>query len=164
MKTLSHMDFVANFICLFCFLSTEDRSSDNAKADKSVRIEDGAEPVTDSGSTATTPATPLPKKSSASASRRKSSGGSSVSRGRRKTSRVLHLDAKPGEYYIARLKSYPPWPAIIADEDMLPPAMQESRPVTTKQADGTYHEVFQDNGKRVADRTFPIMFLATNEL
>jgi hypothetical protein len=39
-----------------------------------------------------------------------------------------------------------------------------TRPVTTKQADGTYKEHYADGGKRVHERTFPIMFLETNEL
>jgi len=73
-------------------------------------------------------------------------------------------DAQPGEYYLARLKSYPPWPSIICDEEMLPDILLNSRPVTTKKADGTYNEAYADGGKKVADRTFPIMFLHTNEL
>lgn len=78
--------------------------------------------------------------------------------------KITHLDAKPGEYYFARLKSYPPWPAIICDEGMLPHSLLSTRPVTTKQADGTYKEAYADGGKRVHERTFPIMFLHTNEL
>ena len=78
--------------------------------------------------------------------------------------KITHLDAQPGEYYFARLKSYPPWPAIICDEGMLPHSLLSTRPVTTKQADGTYKEAYADGGKRVHERTFPIMFLHTNEL
>lgn len=78
--------------------------------------------------------------------------------------KITHLDAQPGEYYFARLKSYPPWPAIICDEGMLPHSLLSTRPVTTKQADGTYKEAYADDGKRVHERTFPIMFLHTNEL
>lgn len=78
--------------------------------------------------------------------------------------RITHLNAQPGEYYFARLKSYPPWPAIICDEGMLPHSLLSTRPVTTKQADGTYKEAYADGGKRVHERTFPIMFLHTNEL
>jgi len=78
--------------------------------------------------------------------------------------KITHLDAQPGEYYLARLKSYPPWPSIICDEEMLPDILLNSRPVTTKKADGTYNEAYADGGKKVADRTFPIMFLHTNEL
>lgn len=78
--------------------------------------------------------------------------------------KMTHLDAQAGEHYFARLKSYPPWPAVICDEGMLPPSLLSSRPVTTKQLDGTYRADFDDGGKRVHERTFPIMFLHTNEL
>ncbi|OKL56809.1 hypothetical protein UA08_07753 [Talaromyces atroroseus] len=105
-----------------------------------------------------------PKPSSA---KRKSVGGaaSSAKKSNKKKSqqRTTHLDAAPGEYYLARLKSFPPWPSIICDEEMLPLTLLNTRPVTTKQADGTYKEAFADGGKRVHDRTFPIMFLETNE-
>lgn len=101
--------------------------------------------------------------------KRKSTGGVAEHRtrrlGRKKSQhRITHLDAKPGEYYLARLKSYPPWPSIICDEEMLPQSLLNTRPVTTKQADGTYKEPYADGGKRVHERTFPIMFLETNEL
>ncbi|KAH8701055.1 hypothetical protein BGW36DRAFT_357686 [Talaromyces proteolyticus] len=101
-----------------------------------------------------------------SVARRKSTtGGSSAKKLNKKKSqqRILHLDAQPGEYYLARLKSFPPWPSIICDEEMLPQSLLSTRPVTTKQADGTYNEAYADGGKRVHDRTFPIMFLETNE-
>lgn len=75
-----------------------------------------------------------------------------------------HLDAKPGEYFFARLKSYPPWPSIICDEEMLPTSLLSTRPVTTMQIDGSYKEPYADGGKRVNERTFPVMFLHTNEL
>lgn len=78
--------------------------------------------------------------------------------------RVLHLDAKPGEYYFVKLKGHPQWPVIICDEDMLPASLLKTRPVTAKRADGTYREDFADGGKKVADRTFPVMYLHTNEL
>ena len=78
--------------------------------------------------------------------------------------KITHLDAAPGEYYFARLKSYPPWPAVICDEGMLPQSLLGTRPVTTKQPDGSYREAYGDGGKRVHERTFPIMFLHTNEL
>lgn len=78
--------------------------------------------------------------------------------------KMTHLDAQPGELYFARLKSYPPWPSIVCDEDMLPESLINTRPVTTKKADGTYNEHYADGGKKVNDRTFPVMFLYTNEL
>jgi PWWP domain len=79
-------------------------------------------------------------------------------------SKMTHLDAQPGDYFYARLKSYPPWPSIICDESMLPLTLTSTRPITTKKEDGTYNEAYADGGKKVTDRTFPIMFLSTNEL
>lgn len=78
--------------------------------------------------------------------------------------KITHLDAQPGDYYFARLKSYPPWPSVICDEDMLPTSLLTTRPVTTKKSDGTYNEAYVDGGKKVAERTYPVMFLHTNEL
>ncbi|KAK4128400.1 hypothetical protein N657DRAFT_564217 [Parathielavia appendiculata] len=77
--------------------------------------------------------------------------------------RMLHLDAKPGDHYFVKLKGHPQWPVIICDEDMLPASLLKSRPVTAKRADGTYREDYADGGKNVADRTFPVMYLHTNE-
>ncbi|KAL8729824.1 MAG: hypothetical protein Q9166_004465 [cf. Caloplaca sp. 2 TL-2023] len=78
--------------------------------------------------------------------------------------RLTNLDAKPGEYFLARMKGHPPWPSIVCDEEMLPMSLLDTRPVTTKLPDGTYKKPeYADGGKRVHDRTFPIMFLHTNE-
>ncbi|KAL2143024.1 hypothetical protein VTI28DRAFT_421 [Corynascus sepedonium] len=100
-------------------------------------------------------------------SRRKSTGGGAA-KGKKlnkKASkpRLLHLDAKPGDHYFVKLKGFPQWPVIICDEDMLPASLLKSRPVTAKRADGTYREDYADGGKNVADRTFPVMYLHTNE-
>ncbi|KIV84314.1 hypothetical protein, variant [Exophiala sideris] len=100
-------------------------------------------------------------------SKRKSSGipehkGKKLNK-KKSMPKLTHLDAKPGELYTARLKSYPPWPSIICDEEMLPEILINTRPVTTKKADGTYNEAYADGGKREHERTFPIMFLYTNE-
>ncbi|KAI4173081.1 MAG: hypothetical protein LQ343_003191 [Gyalolechia ehrenbergii] len=74
--------------------------------------------------------------------------------------RLTNLDAEPGQYYLARMKGHPPWPSIICDEEMLPMSLLDTRPVTTKLPDGTYKKAeYADGGKRVHDRTFPIMFL-----
>ncbi len=78
--------------------------------------------------------------------------------------KILHLDAKPGQHFFAKLKGFPPWPVIVCEENMLPPNMLSTRPVTAARPDGTYREDFADGGKRVADRTFPVMYLHTNEL
>ncbi|KAK4131873.1 hypothetical protein BT67DRAFT_137269 [Trichocladium antarcticum] len=98
---------------------------------------------------------------------RKSIGGGE-SKGRklnRKASkpRILHLDAQPGDHYYVKLKGHPQWPVIICDEDMLPASLLKSRPVTAKRADGTYREDFADGARKAADRTFPVMYLHTNE-
>lgn len=78
--------------------------------------------------------------------------------------KILHLDAKPGQHFFAKLKGFPPWPVIVCEENMLPPNMLSTRPVTAARPDGTYREDFADGGKRIADRTFPVMYLHTNEL
>ncbi len=99
--------------------------------------------------------------------RRKSAGvASSAKKLNKKASkaRILHLDAKPGDHFFVKLKGFPQWPAIICDEDMLPQALLTSRPVTARRADGTYRDDYADGGKRAGDRTFPVMYLHTNEL
>ena len=99
--------------------------------------------------------------------RRKSTGpAASAKKLNKKASkaRITHLDAQPGDHFFVKLKGFPQWPAIICDEDMLPQALLDSRPVTAKRADGTYREDYADGGKRAGDRTFPVMYLYTNEL
>lgn len=78
--------------------------------------------------------------------------------------KMTHTDAKPGDYFMVRLKGYPPWPAIICDESMLPSSLIKSRPVTAAGPDGTYRADYEDGGSKVKDRTFPVMYLFTNEL
>ncbi|KAL1882716.1 hypothetical protein VTK73DRAFT_1236 [Phialemonium thermophilum] len=98
--------------------------------------------------------------------RRKSTGPADTKKKLNKKgsrAKVLHLDAKPGDHYFVKLKGFPQWPAIICDEDMLPKALLEHRPVTAARPDGTYREDYADGGKRVADRTYPVMYLKTNE-
>ncbi|KAK4449481.1 PWWP domain-containing protein 2 [Podospora aff. communis PSN243] len=77
--------------------------------------------------------------------------------------RILHLDAQPGDHYFVKLKGFPQWPVIICDEDMLPHSLLRSRPVTAKRADGTYRDDYADGAKKAGDRTFPVMYLHTNE-
>jgi hypothetical protein len=76
---------------------------------------------------------------------------------------LTHIDAKPGDYFYVRLKGYPLWPAIICDESMLPITLLKSRPVTAAMQDGTYCDGYGDGGSKVKDRTFPVMYLHTNE-
>ena len=103
-----------------------------------------------------------------SKARRKSigGGGAKAKKLNKKASkpRLLHTDAQPGDHYFVKLKGFPQWPIIICDEDMLPASLLKTRPVTAKRADGTYREDYADGGKNVADRTFPVMYLHTNEL
>lgn len=98
--------------------------------------------------------------------RRKSMGGSGGKTLSKKASkaRLTHLDAKPGDHFLVKLKGFPAWPAIICDESMLPQALVVNRPVTAARRDGTYNEAYADGGKRVNDRSFPVMYLYTNEL
>jgi len=112
--------------------------------------------------------TPKPAKASSKSRPRKSSVGA-VSKAKtlnRKGSkaRILHLDAKPGDHYFVKLKGYPQWPCIICDEDMLPQSLLKTRPVTAMRPDGTYREDYAEGGRRVHDRTYPVMYLYTNEL
>ncbi|KAF3906805.1 hypothetical protein AA313_de0209191 [Arthrobotrys entomopaga] len=76
---------------------------------------------------ATKPRTPVKKKSSAnlagaaaasSAGKRKSFGGKAGP----------DMELKAGMIVLARLKGYSPWPAIIVEEDMLPPSVLKARP------------------------------------
>lgn len=117
------------------------------------------------------PVTPTPvsaKKASNGSSKRKSSGvpehkTKKLNKKRSKPA-ITHLDAQPGEYYLARMKGHPPWPSVICDEEMLPQSLIDTRPVTTKLPDGTFKKPeYAEGGKRAHERTFPIMFLQTNE-
>jgi hypothetical protein len=83
---------------------------------------------------------------------------------RKKSMVELHLDVQPGEYWFVQMKGYPPWPAIICDEEMLPTTLLGKRPVSAQRPNGSYREDFQDGGKNVRDRRYPVMFLGTNEL
>lgn len=104
-----------------------------------------------------------PAKASSSSSRRKSTGTPALKKKQSKA-RITHLDAKPGDHYLVKLKGYAKWPAVIPDEEMLTPAILKVRPVSAKRPDGTYREDFADGGKRVHERKFPVMYLHTNEL
>lgn len=100
--------------------------------------------------------------------KRKSTSGIPEHRARKvnkkKSQLITHIDAKPGDYYLARMKGHPAWPAIICDEEILPPIMLSQRGVSARRPDGTFREDYADGGKRVNERTFPVLFLATNEL
>lgn len=104
----------------------------------------------------------------AKAARRKSTGaaekGGKKLNKKQSKARITNLNAAPGDLYLVKLKGFPPWPAVICDEVMLPQLLLTTRPVTAKRADGTYRDDFAEGGKRVNDRTFPVMYLYTNEL
>ncbi|KAK2758630.1 hypothetical protein FQN54_003320 [Arachnomyces sp. PD_36] len=135
--------------------TTEDKPTETAAAENEKEGEDAAN------------GTPASSKKGGNG-KRKSTGGVPEHKNKKlnrkkSTAKITHLDAKPGELYFARLKSYAPWPSVICDEEMLPQSILSTRPVTTMKPDGTYNENYADGGKRVQDRTFPIMFLHTNE-
>ena len=117
-----------------------------------------------SSTTAVTNGTPVSSRKAGSSSTKKKSSvipeHKSKKLNRKKSKPALRLDARPGEMYLARLKGHQPWPSIICDEAMLPHVLLNSRPITTAQPDGTYKKPeYAEGGKRVHERTFPIMFL-----
>lgn len=83
---------------------------------------------------------------------------------RKKSTVELHLNVQPGDFWFVQMKGYPPWPAVICDEEMLPITLLDKRPVSAARADGTYRADFEEGGKNARDRRYPVMFLGTNEL
>ncbi|KAK8089480.1 hypothetical protein PG997_004441 [Apiospora hydei] len=130
----------------------EDSAKDKEQKAEAV-ISEAAEGAAEGAAIEANGATPS---SSKQAARRKSTGTPAAKKLNKKASkaRMLHLDCVPG---------FPPWPVIIADESMLPQTMLSTRPVTAARPDGSYREDFADGGKRAADRTYPVMYLHTNE-
>lgn len=113
------------------------------------------------------PAVSTPASTSKSQPRRKS-GGIPEHKGKKlnkkaSKAKMTHTDAQPGDYFYVRLKGYPLWPAIVCDESMLPSTLLKNRPVTAARPDGTYRADYEDGGPKVKDRTFPVMYLHTNE-
>lgn len=100
--------------------------------------------------------------------KRKSTSGVPEHKGKklnkRKSMARLITDAEPGDYFFAKFKGYSPWPSIICPEDMLPETLLATRPVSTEDSQGNLREDFKEGGKNAKDRTYPIMFLETNEL
>lgn len=144
--------------------ATETRADDADKKDEkeeeTAAANEDAPAAADDGEAASTPSKPV--KTPTSLARRKSVGQKLNRKGSK--ARIVHLDAKPGDHYFVKLKGYPAWPAVICDEDMLPQTLIKGRPVTAARPDGTYREDYADGGKRAGDRTFPVMYLYTNEL
>ena len=118
--------------------------------------------------TVVAPETPASSKKSKDSAKRRSSAGIPEHRVKKvnpkKKGPELQLDAEPGDMFLADMKGFPKWPAIICDEDMLVEELLKNRPVTAKRPDGTYREDFEEGGKNVRDRTYAIMFLGTYEL
>lgn len=102
----------------------------------------------------------------ASKSKRKSTGGvpEHKNKSKRKSLVPIISDAQPGDFYFAKFKGFAPWPSIICDESMLPETLLASRPVSAINAQGDLREDFLPGGKNARDRTYPVMFLQTNEL
>ncbi|MCJ1402766.1 hypothetical protein MMC11_005987 [Xylographa trunciseda] len=150
--------------------------STNSKSEQTVDdvemkdAEENGEDVVAQPSSSLAPAngTPASTKKTANGSSKKKSSvipeHKSKKLNRKKSKPVLRLEAKPGDLFLARMKGHQPWPSIICDEAMLPQILLSSRPITTAQPDGTFKKPdYADGGKRANERTFPIMFLQTNE-
>ncbi|KAI4280870.1 MAG: hypothetical protein L6R38_004090 [Xanthoria sp. 2 TBL-2021] len=147
--------------------ATPTKPSTSGSQDDDTEMKD-ANNAAEATSTPTTTQTPASSKKAANGSSKKKSAvpEHKTKKLNKKASskRMTNLDAEPGQYYLARMKGHPPWPSVICDEEMLPMSLLDTRPVTTKLPDGTYKKAeYADGGKRVHDRTFPIMFLHTNE-
>ncbi len=141
-------------------------SKDTEMKDKAKLDDTTAAAATESVDTAVE--TPVSAAKTKGAARRKS-GGVPEHKGKKlnkkaSTAKMTHTDAKPGDYFYVRLKGYPLWPAIVCDESMLPNTLIKTRPVTAAKPDGSYREDFADGGPKVKDRSFPVMYLHTNEL
>ena len=139
-------------------------TEDTEMAD-STKHDDDLAPVLE-GSAEPAPITPA---SAGKTKPRRKSGGVPEHKGKKlnkkaSKAKMTHTDAKPGDYFYVRLKGYPLWPAIVADETMLPNTLTKSRPAAAAKMDGTYRDDYADGGSKVKDRYFPVMYLHTNEL
>jgi hypothetical protein len=138
-----------------------------ADAGNATEAKDEAAAAAGDAETATPEANGTPASSKKSSKDRRRSGATaekSKLNKRKSMTKITHLKVQPGEYYLARLRSYAPWPSIICDEEMLPQSLLETRPVTAAQPDGTYRADYADEGKRAHERTYPVMFFQSNEL
>lgn len=127
--------------------------------------QEAAEPAESANTVVGTPASAAKTKGG---NRRKSTGvpehkGKKLNK-KASMAKMTHTDAKPGDYFYVRLKGYPLWPGIVCDDSMLPNTLLKNRPVTAAKADGSYREDYAEGGAKVNDRTFPVMYLHTNEL
>ncbi|CZR50517.1 related to SRP40-suppressor of mutant AC40 of RNA polymerase I and III [Phialocephala subalpina] len=114
------------------------------------------------------PASAAPASAAKAKTPRRKSGGVPEHKGKKlnkkaSAAKLTHTDAQPGDYFYVRLKGYPLWPAIVCNESMLPNTLIKSRPVTAARPDGSYRSDYEDGGPKAKDRTFPVMYLHTNE-
>lgn len=135
----------------------ENGTADAAQETKADNNDAESAPAADASETTDTPAA---KKA---ANGKRKAGPAKTPAKKKGAAKKLILDAKPGDMYMVAMRGYQPWPVIICDEDMLPESLLSKRPVSAKRIDGTYREDFQENGKNVKDRRYPVMFLSTNE-
>jgi len=146
----------------------EDAATTTAEQDETTSVKDASEVAAENAGDTEHGATASPTAASAKKNQKRRSSVVPEHKGkklnRKKSMATMNLDAKPGDYFWARLKGYPPWPAIICDEEMLPESLLGTRPVTAMRFDGTYRADYDDEGKHARDRTYPVMFLGTNEL
>ncbi|KAM0338933.1 hypothetical protein ACHAPU_011129 [Fusarium lateritium] len=144
-------------------VDTEMRDATDPPAAEDTKAENSA-PSADGETAAENAATETPSAKGKN-NRRKSTGGANRKSLSKKASkaRLTHSDAKPGDHFLVKLKGFPAWPAIVCDEAMLPQALVDNRPVAAARPDGSYTEAYADGGKRANDRTFPVMYLHTNE-
>ena len=141
--------------------SASAEAPENHPETKPVQVEPSKTP-----SAPETPFASTKKASNGSAKKRSSGVPEHRSRklNKKKSKPTLHLDATPGALFLARIKGYQPWPSIVCDEDMLPATIIQTRPVTAAQADGSFKKAdYAAGGRREGERTFPVMFLYTNE-
>jgi hypothetical protein len=150
--------------------AVEDNTTSQDKAAPATEItamdvETAIEPAAPTAEDASIATTTLNGKANA----RRKSGGIAEHKGKKlnkkqSKAKISHIDAKPGDHFFIKLKGYPLWPGIICDESMLPAQLLNNRPVTAARPDGSYRPEYEDGGKKVTDRTFPAMYLSTNEL
>ena len=146
-------------------------TDDNEKIDDTTMTEDKATGGDDEAAAPRAESSATPKATPTSANKkekRKSSGGvpehKSKKLNKKKSTPMLNLDIQPGEFWWARMKGYPPWPSIICDEAMIPETLLKHRPVSAARPDGSYRKDFLEGEKNARERTYPIMYLGTNEL
>ena len=134
-------------------ITKEDEETAGKQATTEVTAPDGEKPaeVAEGPSEPAAAATPT---TNGKDKKRKSVGGVPEHKGKKlnkkKSMPNLQLNCEPGQYYWARLKGYPPWPAIVCDEEMLPESLLASRPVSTTRADGSLRDDFKEGGKTKA--------------